>query len=155
MRYVWPLLLIAVIGLAVFTMVRRTRFAPPPKHGPNLPPLPRVPSGGADHGVEVTYVATTVAGDHTQRVVARGLGKRSGAVALVRTDGVLLDRRGHGRLFIPARQLDGVRRTDSLVVIGWSHGGIALETGLRTRNAAERDRLTNRISALTDPTRTR
>lgn len=155
MRFVWPLLAIALIGLLLFAAVRRTRFAPAPKVGPNLPPLPRIPAGGADHGVTITYVATTVAGDHTQRVVARGLGRRCEAIALVRTDGVLLDRRGAPDLFIPARQLDDVRRTDSLVVIGWHHGGTALETGLRMRNGSERDRLTDRISTLTDPKGTR
>lgn len=153
MRHLLPLVAIAVIGLALFTLIRRSRFAPAPKHGPDLPPLPRVPRGGADHGVETTYVTTTRAGDHTQRVIARGLGKRTTAIVVVRTDGVLLDRRGAPTLFIPARQLDDVRRTSSLVVIGWTHGGVALETGLRMRNAAERDRLTDRISALTHPTR--
>jgi hypothetical protein len=145
-----PLIALVLIGLLIFGIVRRTSLAPAPKSGPNLPPLPRVPKGGADHGVETTYVTTTVAGDHTQRVIARGLGKRCSAIAAVRTDGVLIDRRGAPTLFIPTHQLDGVRRTESLVVIRWSHGAERLETGLRMRNATERDRLADRISGLTD-----
>lgn len=155
MRFLWPVLALAALALLVLVTVRRSRFAPAPRSGPALPPLPRVPAGGADHGVTTTYVGTTVAGDHTQRVVARGLGRRCEAVALVRTDGLLLARRGAPDLFVPARQLDDVRRTDSMVVLRWHHGGQALETGLRTRNRTERDRLTDRISGLADPGGTR
>lgn len=150
MRNAWILLPLGAAALLLFGIVRRSRFAPPPRTGPALPPLPQVPAGGGDHGVETTYVATTVAGDHTRRVVARGLGTRCTAVVVVRTDGVLLLRRGAPDLFIPLEQLDDVRRTDSLVVVAWSHGGLALDTGLRMRNAAERDRLADRISGLTD-----
>lgn len=150
MRFLGPAIALVLIGLLIFGLIRRSSLAPAPKEGPNLPPLPRVPKGGADHGLEVTYVTTTVAGDHTQRVVARGLGKRTGAVAAVRTDGVIVDRRGAATLFIPWKQLDGVRTTDSLVVIAWSHGAERLETGLRMRSAGDRDRLAGRISALLD-----
>lgn len=150
MRFLGPAIALVLIGLLVFGLIRRSSLAPAPKEGPALPPLPRVPKGGADHGLEVTYVTTTVAGDHTQRVIARGLGKRGGAVAAVRTDGVLVDRRGAPTLFIPWKQLDGVRSTSSLVVIAWSHGAERLETGLRMRNDTERDRLASRIAALID-----
>lgn len=150
MKVVWILIAVLLVGLLVFSLLRRTALAPAPKEGPNLPPLPKVPAGGADHGLEVTYVVTTVAGDHSQRVIARGLGTRSEAVAAVRTDGVLVDRRRGATLFIPTVKLDGVRTTSSLVVVAWTHGGYELETGLRMRNATERDRLAARIAGLTD-----
>ena len=148
MKIVWILLAAALIGLLIFSLLRRAGLGPPPKEGPNLPPLPKVPAGGADHGLESTYVVTSVKGDHEQRVVARGLDRRGDAIAAVRTDGVLIDRRRAGRLFIPTVKLDGVRTTSSLVVVQWTHGGYELETGLRMRNTSERDRLRDRVTAL-------
>lgn len=150
MKIVWILLAVLLIGLLVYSLLRRTALAPAPKEGPNLPPLPKVPSGGADHGLETTYVVTSVKGDHEQRVVARGLEKRGTAIAAVRTDGVLIDRRGATTLFIPTVKLDGVRTTSSLTIIQWTHGGYELESGLRMRNDAERDRLRDRVTALID-----
>ncbi|GAB2624364.1 PH-like domain-containing protein [Pseudactinotalea suaedae] len=148
MRFVWIGLAVIVIGLLVFSLLRRTALAPAPKEGPNLPPLPKVPAGGADHGLETTYVVTSIKGAHDQRVISRGLDKRGTAIAAVRTDGVLIDRRRASTLFIPTVKLDGVRTTSSLVIVQWTHGGYELETGLRMRNDAERDRLHDRVTAL-------
>lgn len=151
MKLVWIALAICMIGLLVFSLVRRTRFAPHPRGQQQLPavsPLPYVPRGGADHGVEGSYVATTLAGRHKDRIVARGLGKRGTVIAAVRTDGVLIDRSGAPTIFIPDYALTGVRRSDSVIVITWSHGDAALDTGLRIPNAEARDRLFDRISAL-------
>ncbi|WP_420111850.1 hypothetical protein [Pseudactinotalea sp.] len=148
MKIVWILLAVLLVGLLVFSLLRRTAFAPAPKEGPNLPPLPKVPAGGADHGLETTYVVTSIKGHHDERVIARGLDKRGTAIAAVRTDGVLLDRRRAPTLFIPTAKLDGVRTTSSLVIVQWTHGGYELETGVRMRNDAERDRLRDRVTAL-------
>lgn len=148
MKIVWIVLAVALIGLLVYSLLRRSVLAPAPKEGPNLPPLPKVPGGGADHGLEVTYVLTSLKGEHEQRVIARGLDKRGEAIAAVRTDGLLIDRRRAATLFIPTAKLDGVRTTSSLVVIQWTHGGYELESGLRMRNATERDRLRDRVTAL-------
>ena len=148
MRVVWIVLAVVVVGLLVFSVLRRTVLAPAPKEGPNLPALPKIPPGGADHGLEGEYVVTSIKGDYDQKVIARGLDKRGTAIVVVRTDGVLMDRRRATKLFIPTVKLDGVRTTSSLVIIQWTHSGYELETGLRMRNNAERDRLRDRVTAL-------
>jgi hypothetical protein len=147
MRNVGILLAVLVVGLLVYSVLRRTVLAPA-KEGPNLPALPKVPAGGGDRGLETTYVVTSLKDDPDQRVLTRGLDKGGTAIAVVRTDGVLIDRRKAGTLFIPAVKLDGARTTSSLVVVQWTHGGYELETGLRMRNDAERDRLNERVTAL-------
>lgn len=148
MRPLGIALVLLAVGFLLFSLWRRTRASA--GGGPELPPLPKAPRGGGDHGVEGTYVATTLAGRHRDRVNARTLGRRGTALAVVRTDGVLLDRRMGEDLFIPMSALTGVRQTDSLVVLGWTHGAERLESAFRPDSSPQRSRLTERVAALID-----
>ena len=80
-----------------------------------VPALPPVPADGdptlgepVTGPIEATYVSSTVAGDWLERVVARDLGVRSGAVVQVFTGGVRIERDGAADLFVPAGALRAV-----------------------------------------------
>jgi hypothetical protein len=121
-----------------------------------VPALPAVPADGdpalgapTTAPIEAVYVSSTVAGDWLERVVARDLGVRSGAVVQVFGGGVRIDRDGAEDLFVPAGALVGVGTAagmagkyvggDGLVVLTWQvPGGARLDTGLRTRRSQDR-----------------
>ena len=94
------------------------------------------------------YVATTTAGDWLDRIAVQSLGIRTNAELTVHPEGVLLERSGAGPVFIPAGRLTGVRQDsgmagkfvekDGLLVVSWSLGGRELDTGFRTRRAADK-----------------
>lgn len=134
--------------------------------------LPALPAGSAPAevpAIDGVYVASTLAGQPWERVSAQGLGVKSAvriqvlpaADASAPGGGVLLTRRGARDVFIPAQRLRQVRRaggmigkvveTDGLVIVTWQAGDTLLDTGLRTRYAADRtvlfDRIHNLLSA--------
>ena len=90
---------------------------------------------------------------------ADGLGARSPVRAEVRTSGLALLRTGAPDVLIPSSELAGARRergiagkvtgAGGLVVVRWRRGDREFDTGIRTRFAADRDRLTQAINAIT------
>ena len=121
-------------------------------------PVPARPLEGNPviHGpVDGMYVATTAAGDPYDRIAVHGLGLRTAADVVVTDAGIVIDRAGTGDFLIPWADVTGVRSSqgmigkfvepDGLVVIGWTLGGIALESGFRTRAAATRTPLITSI----------
>ncbi|MFP5311332.1 MAG: hypothetical protein ACLGH7_02810 [Actinomycetes bacterium] len=115
-----------------------------------LPPVPAAP-GEPTAVAEGQYVATTTAGDWLDRIAVHGLGIRTNSTLSVYPHGVLYDRAGAPALYIPAAALTGVRQDsgmagkfvekDGLLVIAWNHGPHGLDTGFRTRRAADKDTL--------------
>lgn len=115
-----------------------------------LPPVPAAP-GEPITAAEGQYVATTTGGDWLDRIAVHGLGIRTNATLSVYTHGVLFDRSGAPALYIPAATLGGVRQDngmagkfvekDGLLVLTWLHGSHELDTGFRTRRAADKDTL--------------
>jgi hypothetical protein len=71
---------------------------------------------------------------------------------------VLFDRAGASTLYIPAASLTGVRQEsgmagkfvekDGLLVLTWMHGSHELDTGFRTRRAADKDTLYTALQEL-------
>ncbi len=122
-----------------------------------VPALPTRPDGlGARRfgPVEAVYVSTTAAGDWLDRVVAADLGVRSPASVSVHDAGVLVERTGAADLFVPAGALRAATAApgiagkvvggDGLVVLTWAvaaDDARGLDTGLRTRHAADREAL--------------
>lgn len=113
--------------------------------------------------VEGTYVSSTGAGDWLDRVAARDLGFRARAVVQVYDAGVRIDRAGASDLFVPVADLDGARLTagmagkyvggKGIVVLRWTTPApdgttTTLDTGIRTRHAADRAMLVDAINAL-------
>jgi hypothetical protein len=104
------------------------------------------------------YVATTTAGDWLDRIAVHGLGIRTNAELTVHPEGVLFERSGAGPLFIPAARLAGVRQDsgmagkfvekDGLLVLSWAHGTHELDTGFRTRRAADKPALLQTLQEL-------
>lgn len=108
--------------------------------------------------VEAIYVSTTYAGQPFERIVAHGLGARGRAEVTVHDAGVLIARTGAPEVFVPTAALRAVGRSpgmagsvvgrDGLVVITWVLGTQVLDTGLRTRFAADRQMLADAVADL-------
>ncbi|WP_349827978.1 hypothetical protein [Brevibacterium litoralis] len=114
-------------------------------------PAPARPAEGtAVEGAPVPgmYVATTLAGQPLERVQAHHLGVRTDAELSVGPAGVILDRAGTDDLLIPAAAIESVEarsgmigkfvEKDGLVVVTWRLGDTLVDTGFRTRSAADR-----------------
>ncbi|MDQ0769005.1 hypothetical protein QF031_001754 [Pseudarthrobacter defluvii] len=112
---------------------------------PQVPAAPGEPTTAADG----QYVATTTAGDWLDRIAVHGLGIRTNSTLEVYPHGVLYERSGAPALYIPAGSLTGVRQDsgmagkfvekDGLLVLAWTLGAHELDTGFRTRRAADKD----------------
>ncbi|MEO3933387.1 hypothetical protein WMO79_11300 [Micrococcaceae bacterium Sec7.4] len=125
----------------------------------DVDPLPEIPTelGVALAVADGQYVATTTAGDWLDRIAVHNLGLRTNAELSVHPDGVLFDRSGAGPVFIPAASLTGVRQEsgmagkfvekDGLLVLSWMLGTRELDSGFRTRHAADKTIL---LTALQD-----
>lgn len=122
--------------------------------------LPEVPAQLSPAAVVVDgqYVATTTAGDWLDRIAVQGLGIRSNAELSIHAEGVLFDRPGAAPVFIPRAALEGSRQDngmagkfvekDGLVVVSWKLGGRELDTGFRTRHAADKQPLLDALQEL-------
>lgn len=121
---------------------------------PEVPAAPGEPAAVA----EGQYVATTTAGDWLDRIAVHGLGIRTNATLAVYPHGVLYERAGAPALYIPAAYLTGVRQDsgmtgkfvekDGLLVLAWMLGAHELDTGFRTRRAADKDVLYQALQEL-------
>jgi hypothetical protein len=112
--------------------------------------------------VDATYVSTTRAGDWLDRVTAQDLGVRSSAQVAVFDAGVRITRQGATDLFVPATALRGASGApglagkvvggEGLVVLTWQADPAdprGLDTGLRPKHAADRERLLAALTTLT------
>lgn len=125
--------------------------------------LPEVPAGLGEPllAADGQYVASTTAGDWLDRVAVHGLGIRTNAELSIHPEGVLLDRPGAGPLFIPAASLAGVRQDsgmagkfvekDGLLILSWMLGTHALDTGFRTRRAADKPAILQQLQEMISP----
>lgn len=126
----------------------------------DVDPLPEIPAelGAALAVADGQYVATTTAGDWLDRIAVHNLGLRTNAELSVHPEGVLFDRSGAGPVFIPAASLTGVRQEsgmagkfvekDGLLVLSWMLGTRELDSGFRTRHAADKTILLNALQDL-------
>ncbi len=116
----------------------------------DLPPLvdtPKVadlPEPILDAGAR--YYGTTVAGDWLDRVVAHGLGTRSGARIRLSAEGLDVVKPAGRSFRIPAAALRGARHDQGiagkvvpphgLLVVTWQHGDLVLDSGFRLTEEA-------------------
>jgi len=125
------LLVLLVVGWR--RRVRRQRHLAPLQPVPTLPQDTKVWSG--------KYVATTMADDPYDRILAGGLGFRGDAAASVTFEGLLVRRTGETDIWIPRDDLIGVDRAtwtidrvverDGLHLIRWRLGEQEVDTYLR------------------------
>lgn len=137
--------IIAVVLLMIWTGWRNRL-----KRQADVEELPDVPAapGTALESAEGQYVASTTAGDWLDRIAVHGLGLRTNATLAVYPHGVLFDRSGAPAVYIPAADLTAVRQDsgmagkfvekDGLLVLSWKLGSHELDTGFRTRRAADK-----------------
>ncbi|NKX54058.1 PH-like domain-containing protein [Arthrobacter mobilis] len=122
-----------------------------------LPALPQE-LGQPLEAYEGQYVVTTTAGDWLDRIGVHGLGVRGKALLRIYPHGLLIDRTGAPDIYIPRRQLAGVRtesgmigkfvEKDGLAVVSWQLGDRGVDTAFRTRNAADKGPLLARLTSL-------
>jgi hypothetical protein len=149
-------LVLAGVALTLIAVGWRNRL----RRQSDVEPLPAVPAGlGAPLATaDGQYVASTTAGDWLDRIAVHQLGLRTNAELSVHPDGVLFDRAGAGPVYIPARQLTGVRQEsgmagkfvekDGLLVLSWMLGSRELDTGFRTRRADDKTIIFNALQNL-------
>jgi hypothetical protein len=102
------------------------------------PPVAELPPAKLQAGAR--YFGTTVGGDWLDRVVAHGLGARSGARLSLSAEGLDVIRLA-GSFRIPAAAVRGARHDQGIagkvvpphgvLVVSWEHGGHLLDTGFR------------------------
>lgn len=122
------------------------------------PPAAPEDRGAPLYAAEGQYVVTTTGGDWLDRVTAHRLGNKATATAAVYPHGLLFDRAGDTEVYISKRNLTGVRlergmagkfvEKDGLLVVSWTLDSQTLDTGFRTRYAADKPQLLAAISAL-------
>ncbi|MBT2531439.1 hypothetical protein J7E83_04715 [Arthrobacter sp. ISL-48] len=147
-------LIAVVLGLIWVGWRSRLRRQSDVERLPALPEAPGVPLGSA----EGQYVASTTAGDWLDRIAVHSLGIRTNAVLNVYPHGVLFDRSGAPAVYVPAADLTAVRQEsgmagkfvekDGLLVLSWKLGSHELDTGFRTRRAAEKAHLYESLQQL-------
>ena len=127
----------------------------------DLPELPAAPDDPGEPLLTMTgrYHGSTSAGQWLDRIVAHGLGVRSGAELTLTEAGVHVVRTGAPDFFVPAGQLRGARldtgiagkvlTEGGLLVITWRHGDRTLDSGFRSHSAAEHAAWVERVNSLT------
>lgn len=150
------MLAVAAVVFALIGMGWRNRL----RRQSDIEQLPAVPPelGAPLVAADGQYVASTTAGDWLDRIAVHGLGIRTNARLTVHPEGVLMDRSGAPALFIPTASLSGVRQDsgmagkfvekDGLLVLSWTLGAHQLDTGFRTRRAADKPALLQTLQEL-------
>ena len=150
------MLAVAAVIFALIGMGWRNRL----RRQSDIEQLPAVPPelGAPLVAADGQYVASTTAGDWLDRIAVHGLGIRTNARLTVHPEGVLMDRSGAPALFIPTPRLSGVRQDsgmagkfvekDGLLVLSWTLGTHQLDTGFRTRRAADKPALLQTLQEL-------
>lgn len=162
---VLPTILLALLALLIFWAMWKGWQGRKGRQLSETANLPEVPASFDNReallAVEGIYVSTTSQGDWLDRIAAHGLGLKSQASCLVYEQGLILVRQGAADLWIPAQDFLGVRtesgmagkfvEKDGLLVISWSLEGRALDTGFRTRYAADQQPLLEALSSFCQP----
>ncbi|GAB3570760.1 PH-like domain-containing protein [Spelaeicoccus albus] len=148
-----------VIILLIFALMRRGWTSRRGRQD-DIPAPAGVPAAPGEPGTsaEGTYVCTTRAGDWLDRIAVHDLGIRTGAAVEVYAGGIAVRRDGQPDFYIPRSDLRSVSTADGmagkfveaggLVVIGWTLGHTDVDTGFRTRYAADKTTLIESISQL-------
>jgi hypothetical protein len=108
---------------------------------PFFPTVPEEPGEPLLPETDGLYVSTTTAGNWQDRIVTRQVGLRTRATLRLYAGGIDVDRAGAPGFWIPAESITGIRRdkaiagkvmgTDTLLIVTWTAGDAALDTGFR------------------------
>ncbi|MBG7587384.1 ABC transporter permease [Rothia kristinae] len=122
-------------------------------------PVPeRLDGAQASFACPAQYVSTTRAGTGWIGSRSTGWARAPTGQALVLTEGLIIVRDGAEDLWVPAEAIRVLRREsgmagkfvekDGLAVITWDLGGLLVDTGLRTRRAADTPALLQALRAI-------
>lgn len=138
-RLLLTVLVVALIGLAVWAMARNWRRRIARQSWVETTPVPE--GFTATASFPARYVASVRTEDWLDRIAAQGLGMPGNASVEIGDDGVLVRREGANDLFLPSDALleatvargmaQEVYEADGLLAITWSAGGGRVTTGLR------------------------
>ncbi|WP_417220387.1 hypothetical protein [Arthrobacter sp.] len=154
--YIIGIIVVAAVAIAMMRVGWRHRQG----RQSDVAPPPAIPGDLSAPVAEATgqYVSTTTAGDWLDRISVHGLGMKSNATLTVHPQGVLFTRTGSPDVFIPAADLESVRReagmagkfveAGGLLVLGWRLGEHHLDTGFRPRRAEDMATLVAATEAL-------
>lgn len=130
---------------------RQTALARLPDVPDDLGPPILAPASGL-------YVGTTSTESWQDRVVAGGLGRRAAATASLSAGGLVIDRVGEPRLFLPAASLRAARLAPGLaghvvgagglLVVRWQLGDVLVDTGFRADDKTRYPEWVRSISGL-------
>ncbi|MQA79877.1 MAG: hypothetical protein GEV10_15580 [Streptosporangiales bacterium] len=105
----------------------RSRRAPAPIAPLSSPPTyPRALRAPAEGG----YLGTVRVSDGSA-VRIHGLGGRGRVKLVLAAEGLVLERRGTNDLLVDEQELGGGEVREGVLVVRWTHGGVALETSIR------------------------
>jgi hypothetical protein len=154
-RWVPVLILFGLLALAYLGMWRGWR-----RRGRRheLPPLAEAsPAAHPSLAATGRYFGTTTAGSWLDRVVARGLGTRSGCDVSL-SDAGLDVVRPSGSFRIPATALRGARLDkgiagkvvppQGILVFTWQHGDLTLDSGFRLADPAQHEVWVQEVSSM-------
>ena len=149
---------LAVWALGVWAMWRGWRRRAERTALPDLPAVPQLPGHDVLPRLAGVYLGTTLAGHWLERVTGQRLGDRTSGWLRVLPAGVLVRRPGSEDLFLPRASLRSVRTdsahsgkvivTGGVLVIGWEHGGVELETGFRGDDRSRHREINDSIATL-------
>lgn len=122
---------VVLVALVVLLFVRpgwvRPRRVPAPIVPVSSPPTyPRALRSPAEGG----YLGTVRVSDGSA-VRVHGLGGRGRVKLVLASEGLVLERRGTNDLLIDEQELETGEVREGVLVVRWTHGGVALETLIR------------------------
>ncbi|MCT1606167.1 hypothetical protein M3B43_02265 [Nesterenkonia massiliensis] len=151
LNYLWISLAVVVVVCALIWLGWRNRK----RRQQQIPAPAEIPAAlleaEPEAAAEGMIIGTVKAGDYLDRVAVHQLGLRThGRIELhteATTPGMAIFRAGAGNVFIPAADLTTARtgsgmvgkfvERDGVILLGWTLGETAVETGFRPRRAEE------------------
>ncbi|MDO4898682.1 MAG: hypothetical protein Q3965_05165 [Rothia sp. (in: high G+C Gram-positive bacteria)] len=161
MEKLLPTLLLALLCLLIFWLMRAGWVSRQKRQEGtgDLTPVPeRYENAESSLAVPGTYVATTVMGDWLDRIATNTLGVKANGTFFIFEDAAVIARDGAEDIWIPASEIIAVRteagmtgkfvEKNGLIIVSWNLNSTKVDTGFRTRFAADKASLVTALSLI-------